>query len=218
MPRAPILILAVSALTALGALRAAAGPAPPSEGYGQGPPTYRLGDTLDERLALPDVTGRRHRLADYRGRPVVLEFWSLDCAWAQRKEARRRALVESYGQAGVVYLAVAANVDELDREGAQPYERLARHVEKEAPPYPILIDRDAWLAERLDARTTPHAYVIDPDGVLVYDGAFDDSGKTDAEVELNYVAKALDAVLARREVALKAVTPWGCTLRRPTSD
>jgi peroxiredoxin len=80
-------------------------------------------------------------------------------------------------------------------------------------PYPILVDRDGAVGHLYDAKTTPHMYVIDAEGNLVYMGAIDDDPRGGNQQPKNYVAAALDEILAGKPVTTAETTPYGCSVK-----
>ncbi len=180
--------------------------------------TFQIGQEVD-RVALRDMEGKVHKVADFRGKVVVLDFWSIDCPVSRAYEARLKKLYETYAPKDVVFLAVDANTTEVDRGSDQPYARIEKYVKDNSIPYKILIDDHNWVADRFDAKTTPHVYVLDQKGVLRYAGAIDDDPKGEmGDKATNHVAAALDAVLAGKEVAVTTTKPKGCTIKRVTPE
>ncbi|MET1084141.1 MAG: thioredoxin family protein, partial [Burkholderiales bacterium] len=83
-------------------------------------------------------------------------------------------------------------------------------------PAATLIDRDSKVGRLYGARTTPHMYIIDPNGVLIYVGAIDDKRSTaveDVKTSKNYVRTALDEALAGKPVSATSTSPYGCSVK-----
>lgn len=183
------------------------------------PKTFQVGQEIDAKIALADIQGAQHNLAQYRGKIVVLDFWSIDCPWSVGYEARLKRLHGTYAAKGVVFLALDANTTEIERASDRPYARIQKYVEDNAIPYPVLIDDHNWVADRFGAQTTPHVFIIDQKGVLRYAGGIDDDPKGElGEKATNHVAAALDALLAGGEVAVPTTKPKGCSIKRVSAD
>lgn len=188
--------------------------------------TFAIGTTVPADLALPAIDGKTYTLGDYRARPeddfagkvVVIDFWSIQCPWSIKYEEKLIALQKRYAGKDVVFLAIDSNHTEVDADAEDPYARIKAYAKKANVPYPILIDKDNVVADRFDAKTTPHVFVLDRKGVLQYAGGVDDDakGKKKAQGEpvTEYVADALDAVLAGKKPERATTKPMGCTIKR----
>ena len=178
-----------------------------------------VGSEVPGKIALADIKGTHHQLAQYRGKVVVLDFWSIDCPWSQGYEARLKRLHEKYSGKDVVFLAVDANTTEIDRSSDRPYGRIQKYVEEKSIPYPILIDDHNLVADMFGAKTTPHVFIVDQKGVLRYAGGIDDDPKGEmGEKATNHVVAALDALLAGKEVPVATTKPAGCSIKRVAAD
>ncbi len=156
-------------------------------------------------FSLPDLGGSPHRLSAYRGRVVVVNFWSAECPWAKRADEAVLTYLESWGEA-VVLLSVASNANE-------PPELLARVAEARALPV-VLHDAGQQVADLYGAKTTPHFFVIDPEGVLRYQGGLDDVTFRRREATRAYLKAAVTDVLAGRSPDPGQALPYGCSLVR----
>jgi peroxiredoxin len=164
-----------------------------------------------------DSRGGDHTLAGYRGRTVVLEWTNHECPYTVKHYAtgNMQALQAAATQAGAVWLTVVSS-----RAGQQGYVEAAEAnqltASRNARPTAVLLDPRGRLGRLYNARTTPHMYVIDGAGLLVYMGAIDDRPRADhASVKgaRNYVREALDAVAAGRTVAVASTRPYGCSVK-----
>jgi peroxiredoxin len=110
----------------------------------------------------------------------------------------------------VVFLAINSN-----REGKQGSgkDRNAKAAEEFKMPYPILMDTTGETGKAYGAKTTPHCYVIDKNGVLAYEGAIDDDRSVETPGKVNYVAKAVDELLAGSSVSTTQTKPYGCSVK-----
>jgi peroxiredoxin len=160
-------------------------------------------------FVLTDTTGNRVSLADYNGKVVVLEWLNPDCPYVQRhyKAGTMKKLATKYGGQGVVWLTI----------NSTNYMDVAANAKFKAAndlPYTILVDQSGEVGHLYNAATTPHMYVIDGEGTLAYVGAIDDDprgGKGDGAT--NYVAAALDEVLAGSAVTTAETKPYGCSVK-----
>jgi len=160
-------------------------------------------------FALTDTTGNRVSLADYNGKVVVLEWLNPDCPYVQRhyKAGTMKILATKYGGQGVVWLTI--NSTNYMDAAANAKFKAANDL-----PYTILVDQSGEVGHLYNAATTPHMYVIDGEGTLAYVGAIDDDprgGKGDGAT--NYVAAALDEVLAGSAVTTAETKPYGCSVK-----
>jgi thiol-disulfide isomerase/thioredoxin len=176
----------------------------------------KVGDKVDPSIALKDINGKQHKIKDYEGKIVVLDFWSIECPVSKAYEARFKALQEKYAGKDVVFLAIAANHTEVDAKAADPYAKIREYVKDQKVTMPILIDQDNVIADRLEAKVTPHVFIIDKAGKLVYSGAVDndDDKASKGEAATNYVGQNLDALLEGKEVPHKSNAPRGCKIQR----
>ena len=188
-------------ITMCGALLALAIPSFAGEGV-------TVGDQAPA-FTLSDTDGNQVSLSDYSGKVVVLEWLNPDCPFVQRhyKAGTMKNLATNYGAQGVVWLTI--NSTKYMDAAANAKFRSANDL-----PYPILVDQAGQVGHLYGAMTTPHMYVIDGGGRLVYMGAIDDDprGNKDGPVT-NYVAAALDEVVAGKAVATAETKPYGCSVK-----
>src|SRR5690606_33005923 len=115
-----------------------------------------------------------------------------------------------YKDKDVVWLAINSGSPGKQGAGAETNKR-AKQDWKIA--YPICLDESGDVGRAYDAKTTPHMYVIDREGVLRYAGAIDDERALEGGPEVNYVEAALKALLAGEEVETKTSKPYGCSVK-----
>jgi peroxiredoxin len=168
-------------------------------------------------FTLTDAEGNTHSLSDFEGKHVVLEWINFDCPFVKKhyKSSNMQNLQESYTNKDVVWLTVCSSAP-----GKQGYfsgqELQARISEHKLKSTAYLLDTDGKVGRAYEAKTTPHMYVINPEGVLVYAGAIDSKRSTkaaDIPGAVNYVKEALDASLAGGEVKTRMSTPYGCSVK-----
>lgn len=163
-----------------------------------------------------DLQGRTVGLSDFKGKTVVLEWHNFGCPFVQKhyRSGNIQALQKRYA-ADVVWLAINST-----HSGHQDYQAPAV-LEKElarfgATPTRFLMDEAGTVGRAYGAKVTPHMYVIDPAGTVVYNGAIDDkrtANPEDVKTSRNLVAAALEDLRAGRPVANAANVPYGCTIK-----
>ena len=160
-------------------------------------------------FTLSDPAGNEVSLSDFEGKIVVLEWLNPDCPFVVRhyKEGTMKGLEGAYDDNGVVWLTVNST-NYMDAEAN------AAFAKKEGVDWKILVDQDGTVGHAYGAQTTPHMYVIDDKGTIVYAGAIDDDprGGMPASERTNYVANALDEVLAGKAVSTPETKPYGCSV------
>ena len=167
-----------------------------------------VGDTAPA-FTLTDTAGNEVSLGDFEGKIVVLEWLNPDCPFVQRhyKAGTMKDLATKYDGEGVVWLTINST-NYMD--GAAN----AKFKADNGLPYAILVDQSGDVGHLYDARTTPHMYIIDGTGSLVYIGAIDDDPRGNkGEPAVNYVAVALDEVLAGNAVTTAETKPYGCSVK-----
>jgi len=169
---------------------------------------FEVGKTVPGDIALTDLDGKVHKLADYRGKVVFIHFWSIVCPYEKLAEPKCKELQSSYSDKGVVQIAVNANQGEL-KEGP-PYDKLREHVQQAGVNFIVTVDPGNKVTDVLGGQTTPHCFVIDKNGVLQYQGALDDDPKgTKGAAATPYVKNAIDAVLAGQPAPVTTSKPYG---------
>jgi peroxiredoxin len=166
-------------------------------------------------FTLQDVDGKTVNLADYRGKTVVLEWHNFGCPFVKKHygAGNMQALQKKYG-ADVVWLTVnSTNTESPDY--AEPAAVKARLKQERAVPAAYLMDAPGATGRAYGAKTTPHMYIVDRAGTVVYNGAIDDKRSTDpADIRTakNYVSAALDEMKAGKPVSIASTTPYGCSV------
>jgi peroxiredoxin len=167
-------------------------------------------------FTVSDLSGKPVNLADYKGKTVVLEWHNFGCPFVQKhyRSGNMQALQKKYGN-DVVWLAVNST-HRTSSDYTEPA-KLARQLSDfGAAPAKYLVDEPGTVGMAYGAKTTPHMYIIDPAGKLVYNGAIDDKRSTDvADVKTakNYVVAALEEMKAGKPVSTASTTPYGCTVK-----
>jgi len=164
-----------------------------------------------------DSNGKSHSLSDYKGKVVVLEWLNHGCPYVKKHydSGNMQKLQKTYTEKGVVWLSIISSAP--GRQGySTPEEANETIKQKQAFPTALLLDPDGIVGKLYDAKTTPHMYIIDSEGILVYNGAIDDIRSTNANDianAKNYVQLALDELLAGKEITVKTSRPYGCSVK-----
>ena len=162
-------------------------------------------------FTLTDQAGKTHRLADYRGKVVVLEWINPNCPFSRRHSEEGTMTKLAAGNPAVVWLAV--NSTASGHKDFLAPERHAAFNAKHQIAYPVLYDSDGKVGHAYAAKTTPHMIVIDEKGTIVYDGAIDDDPYGRSDSRTNYVAAALGAHAAGRAADPATTKPYGCSVK-----
>lgn len=208
--RTSVLLSLAAGLAAALSLTSAARP-------GEDKKVLDVGDTIPAETMLRDVDGKEHRFGDLRGKIVVLDFWSISCPVSVAYEERFKAFhADLQKMENVVLLAIDANATEVDLEAEDPYARIKAYRKKAEVRFPVLVDLDNVLADRLGAQTTPHVYVLDKEGVIRYQGSFDDEAKPE-KVTKQYARDAVDALRRGEKPPVERTKAFGCSIKRKKS-
>ncbi len=176
----------------------------------------KVGDTAPEFTAT-DTNGNLHKLSDYKGKFVVLEWSNRGCPYTQKhyNSGNMQQLQRQWTERGVIWLTVISSAP-----GKQGYitgtDENAYVKQVNAAPTAVLLDPTGALGHLYDAKTTPDIFIINPQGTLIYSGAIDDTPTTDvADIgkAKNYVAAALDEATAGKQVTVSTSRPYGCSVK-----
>ena len=154
---------------------------------------------------LADLQGKLHKLSDYRGRIVIVNFWSAECPHSERADRSTMACLVQWG-ADVELLSIAANRSESTQmlEEAANTRRLPR----------VLVDAEHVVADMYQAQTTPHVFVVDREGILRYRGAVDDVTFRHRQATRFFLEEAVEALLDGRLPEMQETPAYGCTIVR----
>ena len=176
----------------------------------------KVGDAAPA-FAIDATTGKSVSLADQRGKLVVLEWTNHDCPYVRKhyETGNMQSLQKETTAQGVVWLTVISS-----SPGTQGYVTAKQADElttsRKASPTSVLLDPAGAAGKAYGATNTPHMYVIDKNGLLVYAGAIDDRPTTrraDVQGAHNYVRAALADVAAGRAVQTPVTRAYGCTVK-----
>ena len=176
----------------------------------------RLNETAPD-FKLKDSNGKEHSLSDFKGKIVVLEWINFECPFVKKHydSKNMQSLQEKYTAKGVIWSAICSSAP--GKQGNFSSEEInKRSKDHNAKFTAYLIDEDGKVGKMYGAKTTPHMFIIDKDGKLVYAGGIDDKASTDVEdvkTAKNYVSAALDELLNGKQVTTQSSTPYGCSVK-----
>ena len=168
-------------------------------------------------FSVADSNGKTVKLSDYKGKFVVLEWTNPECPFvrAQYGADAMQALQKDASGKDVVWLTVNSTNKSSSEYKTGP-QMNAWMKENTAAQRAILIDATSDAGRAYDAKTTPHMFVIDPAGKIVYAGAIDDkrsARESDRKTANNYVRAALNEATAGKPVTVASTTPYGCSVK-----
>lgn len=164
-----------------------------------------------------DSNGKTETLSQYRGKYVVLEWTNHDCPYTIKhyKSGHMEALQREWTAKGVVWLSVISSAP-----GNQGYMTPAGENEyvktMHADPTAVILDPSGTIGRMYDAKTTPHMFVIDPSGKLIYEGAIDDRPSPDPDTlkgAHDYVSEALEESMAGKPITTPVTRSYGCSVK-----
>lgn len=166
-----------------------------------------------------DASGKSHTLEAYKGQWVVLEWYNKDCPYVKKHygSGNMQNLQKAYTGQKVAWLSVISSA-----EGKQGYlapaDALKNAKETGSNATAVLIDADGNMGKAYDAKTTPHMFIINPQGNVVYAGAIDNNDSASPKViskSENYVKTALDLGLSgkEKEITKTSTKPYGCSVK-----
>ncbi len=173
---------------------------------GQGAPDFSATDT----------SGKTHKLSDFRGKLVVLEWTNPGCPFVRKHySGNMQSLQKEFTGKGVVWLAI--NSTETDSGDYLPPARLAGWMaEKQAQPSATLMDESGRIGQLYGARTTPHMYIVGPQGQLLYAGGIDSVPSArvdDIKTATNYIRQGLNEALGGKALTVASTRPYGCSVK-----
>jgi peroxiredoxin len=163
-----------------------------------------------------DINGKSVKLSDYKGKIVVIESYNSDCPFCNNhyKTGAMPKLQADLAAKGVVWLLVNS-VNPNNPSHRTPDQAKAEMADKKIVATAWIDDSSGAVGHLYSMKTTPHMFVIDKDGVLVYDGAIDNEPDPvhDPSKAKNYVTAAIDAVMAGQPVTVSQTKPYGCSVK-----
>lgn len=168
-------------------------------------------------ISVTDSNGKTHTVSQYRGKTVVLEWFNPGCPFVKKhyESGNMQKLQEEFTGKGVVWLTIDSSAP--FRQGhLTPAEANARITEWKMKPSALLLDPDGKAGQTYGAKTTPHMFVISPDGKVIYQGAIDSTPSNSPAAiasATNYVKAALDESMAGKPVTTASTRPYGCSVK-----
>jgi peroxiredoxin len=167
-------------------------------------------------FSLQDANGKTVKLSDYRGKHVVLEWTNPGCPYVQKhyNSGNMPATQKEAVGKGVVWLSINST-EKASGDYLEPAKVVAWQKERKAQPTAVLLDEEGTTGKAYGARTTPHMYIVDPQGRLVYAGGIDSipsSDPQDIKKAVNYVRVGLTEALAGKPITSAVTRPYGCSI------
>lgn len=168
-------------------------------------------------FSLPDLDGKTVTLAQYKGKVVVLEWTNVACPFVKKHYGQGNIphLQQDAAAKGVVWLSICSSAP--GREGNLPADEIRKiRAAWGAAAADYLVDADGTAGHAYGAKTTPHLFVIDKEGLLRYAGAIDSipsADPADIATAVPYAATAIAAVVAGKKVQPQATPPYGCSVK-----
>lgn len=166
---------------------------------------------------LTDSNGKSRSLSDFKGQFVVLEWVNFECPFVKKhyESNNMQKLQKDFTGKKVAWLSI--NSSAKGKQGNFAATDINTKIkERKASPTAYLIDEDGTVGKLYGAKSTPHMFVIDKKGILIYAGAIDDNNSTDAAdvpKAKNYVREALKSALANKPVAESNTKAYGCSVK-----
>jgi len=164
-----------------------------------------------------DVSGKQVSLSDFKGKYVVLEWNNPGCPFVQKHydSGNMQSLQKRYGAENVAWVAINST-SESHSDYMSPDKLAGWFKQQNAAPAAVLMDTNGQIGRAFGAKVTPHMYVIDPNGTLVYAGAIDDkrsANPADVKTASNYVTSALSEVKSGKPVSKAVNNAYGCSIK-----
>lgn len=167
-------------------------------------------------FTLPGAEGKAHSLADYRGKYVVLEWTNHECPFVRKHyRGNMQAQQKDLTALGVTWLSIISSAP--GQQGNIDAKQARELTESRgAAPTAVLLDPSGDVGRAYGAKTTPHMYVVSPDGTLIYQGGIDSIASSDADDiprATQYVRVALAEAMAGKPVTAASTRPYGCSVK-----
>lgn len=185
----------------------------PGAGQAQETPKAEVGSPAPD-FSLPDVAGNAHQLSAYKGKVVVLEWTNPHCPFVLRHYEGKAMpeLQKKWVDQGVIWLVI--NSTNRSHDNYEPPERLKEiYGGWNAGFTALLMDPDGQVGKAFGAQTTPHLFIINKEGILVYQGAIDNDPRGNQPEKTNYVDVALAEVVQGKSVTTAVTKPYGCSVK-----
>jgi peroxiredoxin len=161
---------------------------------------------------LPGVDGKRHPLADYAGKEIVVVIFTCNhCPYARAWEDRFVQIQADYAAKGVQLVAISSN--DAVKHPDDSFPKMKERAAEKAFNFPYLYDESQEVARAYGAQRTPEVFVFDKNRTLRYQGTVDDNYEEPASVKTPYLRQALDAVLGGKPAPTPETAAVGCTIK-----
>ena len=175
-----------------------------------------IGEKAPDFIAV-DTAGAKHKLSDFAGKYVVLEWTNPGCPFVRKHygSGNLPATQKAATDKGVVWLAINST-ERAASDYLQPAALDAWMKSQKASPTAVLMDEDGVIGQAYGARTTPHIFIIDPKGMLVYAGGIDSIASArpdDIKSATNYVSQALGEAFGGKPISAASTRPYGCSVK-----
>lgn len=168
--------------------------------------TFAVGSTLAD-FKLTDLNGKEHSFENLKGSKGTILIWlSGQCPVVKQYNERINQIAAEYQSKGINFVGINSNATES-------LEFVKTEADKAGYKFPVLIDKDAVLADKLGASVTPEVYYFDTKNVLLYHGAIDND-KWGKNITSNYLKDAFDLSLAGKKIERTTANATGCSIKR----
>jgi peroxiredoxin len=185
-------------------------------------PALRAADSPPVGSTAPDFSatdsnGKTHSLSDYKGKYVVLEWFNPECPFVKKHygSGNMQKLQKDFTGKGVTWLTIDSSAP--GKEGNLTPDRANQTIaDWKAHSTALLLDADGKVGRAYGAKNTPHMFVINPDGKIIYEGAIDSKASPDPgdiPNSTNYVKVALDESMSGKPVTTPSSRPYGCSVK-----
>ena len=168
-------------------------------------------------FTLTDIQGKPQKLSAYKGKYVVLEWFNSECPFVQKhyESGNMQSLQKRYGDKGVVWLTInSTSTDSSNYRDPARSQQIVKDWKINSAA--LMLDTEGTVGHAYGARTTPHLWVIDPSGKVIYTGGIDDKATyraDDVKTAKNFVAVALDESMSGKPVSMPSAAPYGCSVK-----
>jgi len=168
-------------------------------------------------FTLTDIQGKPQKLSAYKGKYVVLEWFNSECPFVQKhyESGNMQSLQKRYGEKGVVWLTInSTSTDSSNYRDPARSQQIVKDWKINSAA--LMLDTEGTVGHAYGARTTPHVWVIDPSGKVIYTGGIDDKATyraDDVKTAKNFVAVALDESMSGKPVSVPSAAPYGCSVK-----
>lgn len=168
-------------------------------------------------FTLKDASGKAVKLSDFRGKLVVLEWTNPGCPYVRKHydSGNMAATQQDAAAKGAVWLSINST-EKASSDYLEPAKLVAWQKERKVQPTATLMDEEGSAGKAYGARTTPHMYIVDPQGRLAYAGGIDSvpsANPADIPGAVNYVKQAVGEAAAGKPVSQATTRPYGCSIK-----